>query len=240
MTKCKSKKYSICRSKNYLKIEELFGDWGIVYKSIKYLICRSKKYLWIQELSAGKVWPAVWRSTWFGDWRTIYTLKNYLQIEKFSRNRRFIWSADRRIVCRLNKGLLHWLMEEWSSDKRSIWSSVRRSIYGSKNYLQAKVWSLDQKNILFADWRTICRLTNWKSKKYSICRLKEYLQMAELNADRKTICRLKNHLPIKELFADQRLIQLADWRTISRSNNYPQIDKLFADWLIFFTSNSNL
>ena len=42
-------------------------------------------------------------------------------------------------------------------------------------WLQVKVWSLGWRSIWFSDWRTICRLMNCKSKKYSICRWKNYM-----------------------------------------------------------------
>ena len=140
---------------------------------------------------------------------TIYILTDRLQIEELS--------VDHRI--------LHWKIEEWSADQRSIQSSSRRSICGSKDYLHIKIWPVDRRSIWSADWRTICRLkiyfqredlfekkmsADWRT----VCKWKSYMQIEEVSADRRTVFKLKNHLQIEELSAYQRIISLENWKIL--------------------------
>ena len=110
------KKYSICKSKNYLQIKELFVDQGNVCRSKKYFICSSKKYSICKSknyqqtkqssaLSRNyvliKAPAADWRIIFQSDWRTICRLKVYLQIKESSfadwrsAHGRGIWYANR-------------------------------------------------------------------------------------------------------------------------------------------------
>ena len=93
-------------------------------------------------------------------------------------------------------------------------------------WLQVKVWSLGWSSIWFADWRTICRLTNCKSKSYSICRWKNYIQIEELSAAWRTICRLKYCLQLEEAFDLQIEESSADWGIICRRKNCLQTKRL--------------
>ena len=73
----------------------------------------------------------------------------------------------------------------------------------SKNYLQIEE-SRDQKSIQFEGWRTICRSKNClQIIQRAICRLKNYLEIEELSANWKiwgskkfSILRLKNYVQI--------------------------------------------
>ena len=67
---CRSKKYSIFRSKNHLHVNKLPADLQIKKLSAKQSI-RSA----IEDLSAD------WRCIPFSDRRTVCTLKNYLQVD---------------------------------------------------------------------------------------------------------------------------------------------------------------
>ena len=103
---------TICRSKNYLQLEDLFAGWRTVYKSNKYLICTSKNCLQIEELFPDE--RIVCR---LNDY-SIGRLKNDLQIEEVFHlqieelyanwqiaNPRSIQSADQRTICRLKRYL---------------------------------------------------------------------------------------------------------------------------------------
>ena len=220
LTNCKSKKYSICRweticrskkywsrSKNYIQSNNyICRSKNYIRSADRRTICRWKNYIQIEELSA--------------NWRTICKLKNCLQIKEV-------------LICRL-KNVLQ--IEELFADERTVCRINDYSIGRLNNDLQIKdafdlkveEVSMDWRSIWFANWKTICRLTNCKSKKYSICRLKNYLQIEELFADRRTIeADGRTIFDIRTTFADQRTIldlqieePSANWRTICKSKNY--------------------
>ena len=154
----------------HLQIKEVYADWII--------ICRWKNYMQVEELLV--------------DWKRCLQVKEVfnLHVQEVSDQ----ISANRRTVCRSKnclqtKGLLHWQIEEWSADQKSIHSAGRINICGSKNYLQIQVWSVDWRSIWSGDWRTICRLKN-------CLQIEEVfdLQIEELSADWGIICRWKNCL----------------------------------------------
>ena len=123
--------YWICRSKNYLQIEELFADHRIVYKSRKYLIWRSKKYLWIEELSPDKC--LICRSKKY----LICRLKNYMQIDELQIEE---LSANGRTKRRLKNYLQN---EEAFANCRIVCRSKTDSISWLKNDMQIKELSTD-------------------------------------------------------------------------------------------------
>ena len=140
---------------NWFLVWKAIADWRIVYRSKKSSICKFKKYLLIKELSAN-------RSVIFGS-------------NKCLQNKRAIF---RLLNCVQTKGWLHWQIEEWSADQRSIQSAGRINNFGSKNYLQIEVWSVEWRSICSADWRSICRSKN-------CLEIEEVfgLQIEELSAD---------------------------------------------------------
>ena len=163
-------------------------------------------------------------------------MKNYLQIEELSKQIEELYSTKelylqiKKIYLQIEE--LYWICRlkilsadhKLSTNQGSIWSAGRRSTYGSKNYFQEKVCSVDWKSIWFADWRSICRLANCKSKKYLICRSKNYLQMKELKR------RLRNYLQIEEPFVNWRNVCRPKNCSISRLKNDMQIKELSTGW----------
>ena len=155
-------------------------------------------------------------------------------------------------MCWLKKYYIY-LIEELSADQWSISSADWRIICRPKIYLEIEK--------LFAEQKVICRL-----KKYLICISTNYLQIKKIRRSKPkkySNCRLKNFLKVdevfhlqieersadwtiiyivKELCADQRSIWISknyffvkelstDLRTICRSKAYLQIKELFsASW----------
>ena len=103
-------------------------------------ICRSKKkYLQIEELSIDEI--------------TIWRLKNYWQIEGLSADH----SAGSRSICGLKN--YQWI-EVGLLDRRNIWSADWRTICRSKKYTICRSNNYLQIAEISADRRTICRLKN--------------------------------------------------------------------------------
>lgn len=97
----------------------------------------------------------------------------------------------------------------------------------SKNNVQIEVQSGDQRSILSADRRIICRSKNFLQMKglstdrKNTYRSKNYLEIDWRSiwfADPRIICRLKNYLQIKEIFIDQRGIPFADRKSVPSAN----------------------
>ena len=119
--------------------------------------------------------------------------------------------------CRLNNyvqidEVLHMQIEELST---------------SKNYVQIEVQSGDQRSILSADRRIICRSKNFlrvkglSADRKNTYRLKNYLEIDWRSiwfTDPRIICKSKNYLQIKEIFMDQRIIPFADRKSVSSEN----------------------
>ena len=95
---CRSKKYSIFRSKDYLQVKELTADWRI--------ICRSNNYFQIKTLPTDQKTKS--------NQTAICRLKNYVLNEEVFHLQIKKLSANGRIICRSNFNL-H--MEEISPDQ---------------------------------------------------------------------------------------------------------------------------
>lgn len=129
------KKYSICKSKNYLQIKELFAHQNV--------ICRLKSYLQIEKL--------------FAEQQIIYRLKkyltcrskNYLQIKKLF--------VDQGNVCRSKKYFIC-SSKKYSICKSKNYQQTKQSSALSRNYVLIKAPAADWRIIFQSDWRTICRL----------------------------------------------------------------------------------
>ena len=75
-----------CIWKNYMQIEVQSGNGRSIPSANQKSICRSKNYLHIKML--------------FADWRVTCRSKNYLQSKKLSTDWKSIWPVDPKIICR--------------------------------------------------------------------------------------------------------------------------------------------
>ena len=156
-TMCRSKKYSTCRSKNYLQIK-------VFDLQIKEMCANRRSIpsadLQIEELSADQrtmCWSnldpqieEVFHMEMKEFLQIIEGLKNYLQIKKLS--------ANQKIICR-SKNYLQ--IEEISAYQKNMYRLKTYSICRSKNYLQTGELFYLQIAKLFADWRSIWILKNY-------------------------------------------------------------------------------
>ena len=111
--------------------------------------------------------------------------------------------SDRRIISRSK----YLQIQQLSVDQRTI--------YRSKKYRQIEV--VFHLHIKQSGWRINCR-----SRKCSIFKLKNYLQIEGLSVDRRTKC-------ISKFYSKFKKYSLANWRTIGKLKNYLQIKKVCAD-----------
>lgn len=164
------KKYSICKSKNYLQIKELFAHQNV--------ICRLKSYLQIEKL--------------FAEQQIIYRLKkyltcrskNYLQIKKLS--------VDQGNACRSKKYFIC-SSKNYSICKSKNYQQTKQLSTLSRNYVLIKAPAADWRIIFQSDWRTICRLKALSADQRIIfCRLKISTWKKYLICQ-SNICRLKNY-----------------------------------------------
>lgn len=136
-----------------------------------------------------------------------------LQTQHLSADWRSIQLSEQRIICRSRN---YMQIKIQSADQKSIPSSAR-TISKSKNYQQIEESS--------GDWRIICRLKSC-TLKYWICRSKQDVLIQELF-----------HQQIKELSADWWSIPSVDRRTVCRLKNYHlQVELQSADGRIFCKS----
>ena len=101
-----------CGLKNSVQIKELCTDWNSICKSKKYSICRSKKKIAYWRSIASADWRIIWRSKNHAQINEIFHLqidelsrsKNYLQIKKLLLIEEFF--ANQIIICKLKKYLI--------------------------------------------------------------------------------------------------------------------------------------
>ena len=201
-TKISADRRTICRYKNYLQLE-LFDqkNWRTIYIS--------KKYQKIQEIRVEKVFHLQIKELLL-NWETCCRWKSFVQMKEIFHLQIKDLSRDWRIICIPNHNLQIEEKCTDRVIQSAGWRTtyISTNCMQIKKHLPVKQVFHLQVEKLTANWGVIYKSKKYSTAyQRNICRLRNCLEFKELRADWSLVCRLmkysiyrlKTYLQIKEL-----------------------------------------